>query len=97
MKCRACGVDHSPLIRCEVFNRANLKKQVEISRNIAREVSCATEANDPQGVVEGVSADGDTGDEKKKALGKSGNRRERAVYNAYQREYMRAWRKRKKC
>lgn len=64
MVCRACGVEHGPLVRCEVARRLADREDV------------------PESVVSVVEA----------RLGKTGNRRSRADYNAYQREYMRKWR-----
>ena len=85
MTCRACGLNHSSLVRCEVALRLtgainkdhainSATKEVEAERHLGDEVR----------------------EEKEERTQKlSANRRPRDKYNAYMREYMKNRRKRR--
>jgi hypothetical protein len=77
MTCRACHLNHSPLIRCEVFAR----QQAAINRHAINGVAI-NKGEDH--VVKPIDSAG-----KESGAGRTGNRRSREAYNAYMREYMR--------
>lgn len=77
MACKACRLDHSPLLRCEVYAR----QQAAINKNAINVIAINEEESH---VAKPIDSAG-----KESGAGRTGNRRAREVYNAYMREYMR--------
>lgn len=92
MNCRACGLPHSPMIRCEVAKRLAINNQPAINNGAINRNGPERTNNRGDGVVlenvgSGTTTDGD-------AAGRTPNRRTRAAYNEYMRDYMRKKRER---
>ena len=75
MPCRSCHVVHDPLLRCEVAARMAASRSVPVP--VTDGEAATNAANLGAGATNGVTN------------GRTLNRRDRADYNAYQRELMR--------
>ena len=78
MPCRACGLVHSALIRCEqaaAINRAAINADVRVAHAINKDVQPKTATAVQKAVSVGTPD-------------RSANRRSREAYNAYMRDYM---------
>jgi hypothetical protein len=84
MNCKSCGLDHSPLVRCEVHKRIAINTSAINCFAINAEVSAPNVGEAPEAEMDGpVSV-------------RTPNRRGRKAYNEYMSEYMRTYRARKK-
>jgi hypothetical protein len=88
MNCKSCGLDHSPLVRCEVHKRIAINGAINASAINSVAINAEVSASNV-GEVSKVEMDSPVSV-------RTPNRRDRKAYNEYMREYMRTHRPRKK-